>query len=75
MSIRLLARPLSAPERLIARRAFDDFKDYYEHSPEDVEKLLHTGERVPDPALPSAEYAAFTMLANQLLNLDEVLNK
>ena len=57
------------------RRAFDDFQDYYEHSPEDAEKLLHTGERVPDPALPPADYAAFTMLANQLLNLDEVLNK
>jgi hypothetical protein len=60
---------------LIARRAFDDFKAYYEQSPEDADKLLHTGERVPDPALPAADYAAFTMLANQLLNLDEVLNK
>jgi len=29
----------------------------------------------PDPALPPADYAAFTMLVNQLLNLDEVLNK
>jgi hypothetical protein len=75
MSIRLLARPLGPPERLIARRAFEDFKAYYEHSPKDAEKLLHTGDRVPDPALPPADYAAFTMLANQLLNLDEVLNK
>ena len=75
LSIRLLARPLAAPQRLIARRAFEDFKRHYESNPADAEKLLHTGERVADPALPPADYAALTMLANQLLNLDEVLNK
>ena len=60
---------------LIASRAYDDFRRHYEHNPADAEKLLHTGERTPDPALQPAEYAALTMLANQLLNLDEVLNK
>jgi hypothetical protein len=33
------------------------------------------GESRPDEALPMAESAAFTMLASQMLNLDEVLNK
>ena len=28
-----------------------------------------------DPALPPAEYAAMTIPANQMLNLDEALNK
>ena len=43
--------------------------------PRDAQKLLKAGERKPDPALPPAEFAALTMVANQMLNLDEVLNK
>ena len=31
--------------------------------------------RQPDPKLDPATLAAWTMLANQLMNLDEVLNK
>ena len=38
-------------------------------------KLLDVGDSpVPDD-LPAPELAAFTMLANQLMNTDEVLNK
>jgi hypothetical protein len=75
MTLRLLARPLTAAERAIARRAYADFRRYYEGAPGDAAKLLHTGESAPDPALEPADHAAMTMLANQLLNLDEVLNK
>ena len=75
ISTRILSRPLAAPERLIARKAYADFQKYYDAHPDDAHKLLSTGERKPDPALPAAEYAAFTMLTNQMLNLDEALNK
>jgi hypothetical protein len=75
MSIRLLARTLTAAERRISHRTFEDFRAHYEENPEDAAKLLSDGERKPDPALPPADYAAMTMLANQLMNLDEVLNK
>ena len=37
--------------------------------------LLAVGESKPDPSLDAAELAAWTMLANQLMNLDEALNK
>ena len=75
IATRVLARPLALPERQIANKAFQDFRRYYDAHPSDARKLLNVGERKPDPALPPADFAALTMLANQLLNLDEVLNK
>ncbi len=75
ISARVLVRPLAANERLIARRAYSDFERYYAAHPEDARKFLDDGERKPDPSLAPAEHAALTMLASQLLNLDEVLNK
>jgi hypothetical protein len=75
ISARVLVRPLAANERLIARRAYSDFERYYSAHTEDARKFLDDGERKPDPSLAPAEHAALTMLASQLLNLDEVLNK
>jgi hypothetical protein len=72
---RLLSRPLTPQERAIARKSYHNFESYYDGHPADAVKLLNVGAKKPDPALPQAEYAAFTMLSNQLLNLDEVLNK
>jgi hypothetical protein len=71
----ILARPLTLAEKRIVRSAFDDFQHYYSDREADARKLLRTGERDPDPSLAPAEHAAFTMVANQLFNLDEVLNK
>jgi mono/diheme cytochrome c family protein len=75
ISARVLARPLAANERLIARRAYNDFERYYSAHPEDARKFLDDGERKPDPSLDPGQHAALTMLASELLNLDEVLNK
>ena len=41
----------------------------------DARKFLDVGERKGDPGLPPAEFAALTMLANQMFNLDEALNQ
>ena len=71
----MLARPLAANERAIARRSYNDFEHYYSAHPEDARKFLDDGERKPDPSLAPAEHAALTMLTSQFLNLDEVLNK
>ena len=75
ISTRVLARRLAANERLIARKAYTDFERYYSTHPEDARLFLDDGERKPDPSLARSELAALTMLASQLLNLDEVLNK
>jgi mono/diheme cytochrome c family protein len=75
ITARVLARPLAASERLIARHAYTDIERYYSAHPDDARKFLDDGERKPDPGLAPSEHAALTMLASQLLNLDEVLNK
>ena len=38
-------------------------------------KLIAVGESRPDPTLEASTLAAWTMLANEMMNLDEVLNK
>jgi len=75
MSERLLARPLDGREKDIALRAYRDYKSYYNSHSVDARKVLSVGESKPDASLPVPEFAAMTMLANQMLNLDEVLHK
>jgi hypothetical protein len=75
MSVRLVARPLSSQEKAIVFDSYRSFLGYYDAKPEDARKLISTGERPVDTAVPPVELAALTMLANQLMNLDEVLTK
>jgi hypothetical protein len=75
IATRLLARPLSHKERTIATNSYAQFRSYYAKHENEAAKLLGAGERKPDPALPRQDYAAMTMLTNELLNLDEVLSK
>ncbi|MBM3725515.1 MAG: DUF1553 domain-containing protein [Acidobacteria bacterium] len=72
---RLLARPLAARERDVARRAYVDFLRHYDSNQEDARKLLAAGEIAVDGKLPNVPLAALTMLSNQFMNLDEVLAK
>jgi hypothetical protein len=71
----LLARPWSDRELVIARGSLADLRGHYGEHPEDAERLLKVGEFTVDAALPQPELAAWTMLINQLMNLDEVLCK
>jgi len=75
MSARLLARQLEEPERDIARGAYKDYLRYYDSHPDQAHRALAVGDSDPQATLPKAEFAALTMVANQLMNLDEVLNK
>jgi hypothetical protein len=72
---RILARKLTPEERKILSSTFEDFKNYYASHEDDAAKLLNAGEKKADPALAPGDYAAMTMLANNILNLDEALNK
>ena len=40
-----------------------------------AKKLVAVGESKADPALDAAELASWALVANQLMNLDEFLNK
>ena len=75
MTEHVLARKFRKNERQVARQSYNDFRGYYESNTEAARQLLAIGESQPEEALPVVESAALTMLANQLLNLDEVLNK
>ena len=72
---RLLARPLSDEERPIVERSLAALAAYYREHAEDAKKVVTVGESQPDAALDPVALAPWTMLANELLNLDEVLNK
>ncbi|WP_373649878.1 DUF1553 domain-containing protein [Schlesneria sp. DSM 10557] len=75
MAQRLLARPFRAAELPIIQSSLEDFVKYYESHPDDANKLITDGESKPDPAIKPETLAAWTLLANELMNLDEVLNK
>jgi hypothetical protein len=72
---RLLCRPLRAEEVPIVRSSLDALIGYYATHEEDARALVEVGESPADAALDVKELAAWTMLANELMNLDEVLNK
>ncbi len=75
MTARLLSRVFDARERAAAKRAYADYLKYYDSKPDDAWQLLSVGATPVESAVPPANWAALTMLANQLMNLDEVLNK
>ena len=75
MAKRLLARPLRPAEMQVVRGTLDELLTQYRARPADAGKLLAVGESRADASLDAPTLAAWTMLANQLMNLDEVLNK
>ena len=75
MAERLLARPLKSNEKKVVEAGLKDLLAHYQRSPADTEKLLAVGESKPDAKLDKPTLAAYTMVANELMNLDEVLNK
>ncbi|MEW5974268.1 MAG: DUF1553 domain-containing protein [Acidobacteriota bacterium] len=75
ITARLLGRRFDNEEREITREAYRDYLRHFTADPEEARKLLSIGESKPDEQLPVLESAALTMLANQVMNLDEGLNK
>jgi hypothetical protein len=75
LMLHLAARRLEDSERAIVTASLADLLAYYEAHPDDAAELLSVGESKPDENLEPATLAAWTMLTNQLMNLDEVLNK
>jgi hypothetical protein len=75
LALRLLCRPLKPVERSVLATSLADLKKHYAAQTDDAAALVAVGETKPDPKLPAPELAAWTMVCNQVMNLDEVLNK
>lgn len=72
---RLLCRPLKHKETAILQSSLTDLRAHYSANAADAEALLKVGESKADEKLAKPEFAAWTMVCNQVMNLDEVLNK
>jgi len=72
---RVLARPLSKPEKSLVKQSLGELTGFYTLQPDEAQKLISVGESKPSTQVPPSQLAALTMVANQLLNLDEALNK
>jgi hypothetical protein len=75
VTLRVLARTFTPAERKVARSAYDDFLTHYDADWVAATQLLAVGDSHADQSLPAAEFAAMTMVASQIFNLDEALNK
>jgi hypothetical protein len=71
----LLGRSWIEEEQAVILTSLEDLRKYYAASPSDADALLAVGSMTREKTIPAAEHAAWTMLCNQLLNLDEVLCK
>ena len=72
---RLLCRPLRSEETQVVRQSLADLLTHYKTHADDARKLLSVGLAKADPTLDAATLAAWTMVANEMMNLDEALNK
>ncbi len=59
----------------VVRDSLAELTANYKTRPEEAHKLITVGESRPDASLDAGTLAAWTMLVNELMNLDEVLNK
>ena len=75
LSKRLLGRTFESEERAVVERTLEEMMAFYGAHPETAVALLSVGASPRSGTEPAARVAAWTMVANQLMNLDEVLNK
>ncbi|MDR3632287.1 MAG: DUF1553 domain-containing protein [Isosphaeraceae bacterium] len=72
---RLMARPLRAEESRIVQNSLGSLLAYYREHADDAKSLIGVGDSKADPSIDAPTLAAWTMVTNELMNLDEVLNK
>jgi Protein of unknown function (DUF1553)/Protein of unknown function (DUF1549)/Concanavalin A-like lectin/glucanases superfamily/Planctomycete cytochrome C len=72
---RVLARPFRHEELAVVHASLSRLESYYHSHPDQAARLIAVGELKADPAIDPPTLAAWTMLANELMNLDEFLNK
>jgi hypothetical protein len=71
----LLSRPMRDTELSVVMDLYQSALEEFKSAPDEAKKLLEVGESKADPKLSVTELAAWTIVANQILNMDETLNK
>jgi len=71
----LLARRMTSQERPVVRRLLDKSLATYATDRPAAQALIGVGESKADQVLPPAELAAWTLVASEIMNLDESLTK
>jgi len=71
----VLARGPDAEEQAVVREALEGHRARYAADAAAAGKLVAHGASKPPPDVPPAELAAWTLVANMLLNLDETLTR
>jgi hypothetical protein len=69
----VLARVPETAEVDIVRRSLQQYLDRFRANADDARKVVQVGESPPRPGLPEPELAAYTLIANLVLNLDETV--
>jgi len=59
----------------VLERSFSEMQKHYAENPRDAHSLVNIGEKRRDHAISAPELAAWTMVASEMLNLDETVNK
>lgn len=73
--LNLTARMPDDRELAVARQMLESFRERYQADPKSAEQLISYGESETRSDVEASRLAAYTMLANLLMNLDEVINK
>ncbi|MGH7957171.1 MAG: DUF1549 and DUF1553 domain-containing protein [Opitutaceae bacterium] len=69
------ARPPSKAEQTLLGQALATHRAHFETHTEAASQVVRNGESKPSATLPLVEFAAWTMVANILLNLDETVTR
>ena len=71
---RVLSRPFAPDEAAVVKESLAELSDWYAAHPEDARRLVAVGDAKPATA-DAPQLAAWTMLTNEVMNLDEALCK
>jgi hypothetical protein len=69
------ARPPTREESALLADALKTHRAQFAAAPDNAKQVIANGESKPKAILPAPEFAAWTMVANLLLNLDETVTR
>jgi hypothetical protein len=75
MGIILLSRVPPPPMAAVLEKSLGEMQKHYAANPKDARAFVSIGEKRRASSIPEPELAAWTMIASEMLNLDETLNK